>query len=71
MPESLDTRIYTPVAHLRSLEPAARKLSFLPRQPARSALSGKNASRLRGRGLSFEELRGYLPGDDLIHILLP
>jgi uncharacterized protein (DUF58 family) len=63
--DQYDTRIYTPLSHLRSLEPAARKLSFLPRQPARSVLSGKNASRLRGRGLSFEELRGYLPGDDI------
>ena len=63
--DQYDTRIYTPLSHLRSLEPAARKLSFLPRQPARSVLSGKNASRVRGRGLSFEELRGYLPGDDI------
>jgi uncharacterized protein (DUF58 family) len=65
MPDQYDTRIHTPFSHLRSLEPAARKLSFLPRQPANSALSGKNASRLRGRGLSFEELRNYLPGDDI------
>ncbi|WP_209018166.1 DUF58 domain-containing protein [Roseibium aggregatum] len=27
-------------------------------------LNGRHASRLRGRGLNFEELRGYLPGDD-------
>ncbi len=39
--------------------------SFLPRQPVTSLLSGRHASRLRGRGLSFEELRGYLPGDDV------
>jgi len=57
--------VYTPLSHLRSLESAARKLSFLPRQPVRSVLSGRNASRLRGRGLSFEELRDYLPGDDI------
>jgi uncharacterized protein (DUF58 family) len=60
-----DTRVYTPLSHLQSLEPAARKLSFLPRQPANSVLSGRHASRLRGRGLSFEELRDYLPGDDI------
>ena len=65
MLDQKDTRVYTPLSHLRSLEPAARKLSFLPRQPAKSVLSGKNASRLRGRGLSFEELRDYLPGDDI------
>jgi uncharacterized protein (DUF58 family) len=60
-----DTRIYTPLSHLRSLEAAARKLNFLPRHSVRSVLSGRNASRLRGRGLSFEELRNYLPGDDI------
>lgn len=30
-----------------------------------SLLAGRHASRLRGRGLNFEELRGYLPGDDV------
>jgi hypothetical protein len=65
MYDQTDTRVYTPLSHLRILEPAARKLSFLPRQPVRSVLSGRNASRLRGRGLSFEELRNYLPGDDI------
>ncbi|NVO55333.1 DUF58 domain-containing protein [Rhodobacteraceae bacterium B1Z28] len=43
----------------------SRALSLLPRQPARSLLNGRHASRLRGRGLNFEELRGYLPGDDV------
>lgn len=42
--------------------------SFLPRQPIHSILSGKYASRLRGRGLNFEELRNYLPGDDTRNI---
>jgi len=30
-----------------------------------SLLAGKHASKLRGRGLNFEELRNYLPGDDI------
>ena len=30
-----------------------------------SVLSGRYASRLRGRGLNFEEIRRYLPGDDV------
>lgn len=60
-----DPRIHTDLAHLRSLERAARGLSFLPRQPVRSVLNGRHASRLRGRGLNFEELRDYLPGDDI------
>ena len=61
---SSDPRIHTDLAHLRSLAGAARALSFLPRQPARSALNGRHASRLRGRGLNFEELRNYQIGDD-------
>jgi uncharacterized protein (DUF58 family) len=39
--------------------------SFLPRQPVTSLLSGRHASRLRGRGLAFEELRRYAQGDDV------
>ncbi|MBY6002306.1 DUF58 domain-containing protein [Salipiger bermudensis] len=62
---SEDPRIHADLAHLRSLEGPARGLSFLPRQPARSVLNGRHASRLRGRGLNFEELRDYLPGDDV------
>ena len=38
---------------------------MLPRQPIHSILAGRHASRLRGRGLNFEELRSYLPGDDI------
>ena len=60
-----DPRIRVDLAHLRRLEGRARGLSFLPRQPARSVLNGRHASRIRGRGLNFEELRGYLPGDDI------
>jgi uncharacterized protein (DUF58 family) len=60
-----DPRVHVTLGHLRSLEGGARSLSFLPRQPARSVLNGRHASRLRGRGLNFEELRGYLPGDDV------
>ncbi len=60
-----DPRLRVSLAHLRALERGARRLSFRPRQPARSVLNGRHASRLRGRGLNFEELRGYLPGDDV------
>jgi uncharacterized protein (DUF58 family) len=60
-----DPRIHVDAAQLRRLGPHARALSLLPRQPARSILNGRHASRLRGRGLNFEELRTYLPGDDV------
>jgi uncharacterized protein (DUF58 family) len=62
---STDTRIHVSLSHLRSLRGAAKGLNFLPRQPALSVLNGRHASRLRGRGLNFEEMRDYLPGDDI------
>lgn len=61
----IDPRINVDLGHLRKLEGRARAIRFLPRQPARSVLHGRHASRLRGRGLNFEELRAYLPGDDV------
>ncbi len=63
--QPVDPRIYTTLAHLRGLEGRARSLSFLPRQPAKSVLNGRHASRMRGRGMNFEEIRGYLAGDDI------
>ena len=50
---------------LIQLKADARGFSFLPRQPVHSLLAGRHASRLRGRGLAFEELRQYVPGDDV------
>lgn len=62
---SPDPRVHTTLAHLRSLRGPARGLSFLPQQKSGSALNGRHASRLRGRGLNFDEMRDYLPGDDI------
>ena len=61
-------RVYVDAAHLAKLEYRARGLSFVAPAPVSSILSGSHASRLRGRGLNFEEIRGYLPGDDIRHI---
>ncbi len=47
------------------LKADARGFSLLPRQPVGSLLAGRHGSRLRGRGLSFEELRHYAQGDDI------
>ncbi|NIZ63040.1 DUF58 domain-containing protein [Sedimentitalea sp. CY04] len=60
-----DPRIQVSADQLRRLGPRARSLSLLPHQPAQSVLNGRHASRLRGRGLNFEELRNYMPGDDV------
>lgn len=56
--------VYASLDELIRLQFKAQGFSFLPRQPIHSVLSGRHASRLRGRGLNFEELRNYLPGDD-------
>ena len=63
--KSLLPEIHASLDELARLRFKATGFSFLPRQPVHSILSGRHGSRLRGRGLNFEELRHYLPGDDL------
>lgn len=60
--------VYVQLDDLVRLQHKASGFSFLPRQPVHSILSGSHASKLRGRGLNFEELRNYLPGDDTRNI---
>lgn len=57
--------VYVSLDDLLTLEYHGRKISFLPHQPVHSLLSGRFASRMRGRGLNFEEIRDYRPGDDV------
>jgi uncharacterized protein (DUF58 family) len=60
--------VYTSLDGLVALQHRARGFSFLPRQPIQSLLAGRHASRLRGRGLNFEEIRRYQAGDDIRQI---
>ena len=60
--------VYTDLGELTRLQFKARDFSFLPRQPVHSLLAGRHTSRLRGRGLNFDEIRRYLPGDDVRQI---
>lgn len=53
------------VPALAALEAHVRDFHFGTRQPVHSLLSGRHASRVHGRGLAFEELRLYVPGDDV------
>ena len=55
--------VYAELDDLVRLRHVASGFTFLPRQPITSILSGRHASRMRGRGLNFEEIRGYRPGD--------
>jgi uncharacterized protein (DUF58 family) len=57
--------VYADLDELIRIQFKARDFSFKPQQPVTSILSGRYASRLRGRGLNFEELRRYHPGDDI------
>lgn len=57
--------VHIDLAHLVRLERRERGFSLLPRQPVKSVLAGQHASRLRGRGLNFLELRAYQTGDDI------
>jgi len=61
----MNPSIHANLNDLVRLSAKARGFSFLPKQPIHSILAGRHASRLRGRGLNFEEIRGYLPGDDV------
>jgi uncharacterized protein (DUF58 family) len=61
----VDPRLAPTLDSLIGLQHEARGFSFLHSQPVTSLLAGRRASRIRGRGLSFEEIRGYRPGDDV------
>lgn len=60
-----DPRIHVDLKQLQALKAQARHITFLPGQPVHSILNGRHASRLKGRGLNFEELRHYSVGDDI------
>lgn len=57
--------VYATLEDLVAIRHKARGFAFLPRQPVHSLLTGRYGSRLRGRGLDFEELRAYVAGDDV------
>ncbi|MEL4374608.1 DUF58 domain-containing protein [Brucella cytisi] len=57
--------IYVTTQQLVALEGQARNLTFVQKKRSHQLLAGRLQSMMRGRGLSFEELREYLPGDDV------
>jgi uncharacterized protein (DUF58 family) len=63
------SEVFVELQDLLKLQALARGFSFQAgRQRVRSIMSGKHASKLRGRGLDFEEVRKYVPGDDIRNI---
>ncbi|MEN8253876.1 MAG: DUF58 domain-containing protein [Verrucomicrobiota bacterium] len=63
--KTVKAKVHVELEELVKLQFDRHRFSFLPRQPIHSLLNGRHASRLRGRGLLFEELRHYRPGDDI------
>lgn len=43
----------------------ARHLTFFPRRQALATVGGNYLSRFRGRGMDFDQVRPYQPGDDI------
>ncbi len=60
-----DHKVYADFRQLVAMQHLASGFSFLPKQAIHSILAGRHSSKLRGRGLNFEELRHYRPGDDI------
>jgi uncharacterized protein (DUF58 family) len=56
---------YVEFDSLMALQYQAGGFAVQHSQPVHSQLLGRRASHVRGRGLDFEELRGYIAGDDV------
>ena len=56
---------YVELDALMALQFHANGFTLRHSQPVHSLLFGRRASHVRGRGLDFEELRGYIAGDDV------
>ena len=59
---------HTRLEGLIALKSAAASLSLAPNRKATRQLAGPYQTRLKGRGMDFDEVRGYQPGDDVRNI---
>jgi len=67
--EHNNSNIFLTLEHLLKFEWISSALNLRAgKQRSNSVLSGRYASRLRGRGLDFEEARPYVIGDDIRNI---
>lgn len=60
--------VVTTLEDLMRFEYLVQSKNLLPGHPVYSVLAGRHASKLRGRGLDFEEVRPYVNGDDIRNI---
>ncbi len=66
---SYPNSVFVSLSDLLEMEHYAMGFSFLARkQRVKTILGGKHSSKLRGRGLDFEEVRNYVAGDDIRNI---
>ena len=68
MSQPLDYNNHPAIASLSEmvkLRYGARELTGFPRVQARQMMAGGHRSRFRGRGMDFDEVRIYQPGDDV------
>lgn len=66
--DDIDSRIYCSYKQLVSIQSHAQSFSLLPHMSSSTSLAGRHHSLFRGRGLNFEELKHYQPGDDVRNI---
>jgi uncharacterized protein (DUF58 family) len=60
--------VYTQLSGLIALKSGAESISLAPNRKATRQLAGPYQTRLKGRGMDFDEVRGYQPGDDVRNI---
>ncbi|WP_345014305.1 DUF58 domain-containing protein [Pseudaeromonas paramecii] len=65
MEQTQDSRLYCSYRQLVALRAQEPLYQLPPVARLRELISGRHISHLRGRGLNFEELRHYRPGDDI------
>lgn len=66
-----DDGVHLHLEHLVALRQQAIRFHLVPRRGAGSPLAGGYRALFRGRGMDFDELRGYQPGDDVRSIHWP
>ncbi|WPR75248.1 DUF58 domain-containing protein [Algoriphagus sp. NG3] len=68
-PNTFPSQIFTSLKELLGMERISQFFSVIARkQKVKSILGGRHESKLRGRGLDFEEVRQYVKGDDIRNI---
>jgi uncharacterized protein (DUF58 family) len=68
-PSTYPAHVFTSLKELMGMERFGQLFGLLSRkQKVKTLLGGKHASKMRGRGLDFEEVRHYVKGDDIRNI---